>query len=1065
MVKLTSKYTISEKTHEVYSKKSNICESLFSGTFEECCDYVSNLDESIANVSYIRKLSSLNTVTEDLDDEISEIEQEFTSQNTSINSTKLPAIFKLVKFEPNTINLDYGGGKFDNAAEYLKEFDVTNLVYDPYNRTGAHNSEVIKTIKQNGGADSATCSNVLNVVKEENVRINILNNIKKLVKPNGKIYITVYEGSGSGDGAPTKAGYQMNRKTDDYLEEIKSVFPDATRRGKLITATNSNSSKLVDESISGSELHKAPLGTKLIDANGRIYVKGKHYETPWKSGDDRYSSWYLANASKLNVRYLEDNLDGSLTEDDTSNNDDYDRIDRNGSDEEQLLAAIAYQYGVSIDKAREYEKELTDKEKAKAIKWYNLRALPSKIRLKKMDESLNDPDEVLNFKRDIELADSLDDIQDLIYSLSDGVAEDNCQTAFYENEDKDLQILKDAVISALDVYLEDNEWLGESKSITKDISDIEKVVSKYDDAFYNKDEKLIDCGSEKTCRAIAKELNIGPQNTSNSPVAHLIYLDNEESLTEDSDQLDIKFADDEPEKYIKLDLMEPDDNYSHTIGGKEVPYKSHDEAKRHLKDFKFSDYEKELYEFLRSKDMYNEMYVEPDNTLCIRVENGDWKHEHLYLDNLIHKFFFDKGLIIDSQKEVTSSNNSDCFSAIHYYRIIDVVFVSTLKPTNEAIDGWDDRTGIIKRIDKYLCQNSDVKPPKGYVSRRSRNYEVLANTYGDYVTTPFSNISTDDLMLFAKEHNLINEHINKTFTEDVNKYFALMSFESGSEGPESDSFDMLAVTKASNKEEAQKYFDNQKLYGDYVTEIPETAFNEFNTELIEEDRLEDINFVMSNYVSMIFDKVEGKDTDWTISYHNETVNLKFDPSYGEYVYTLDGEGPYSHSSYEFISRDIMDYIDTHKIKSEDTQVKENTNQQLNNIKDSYLRDAWTFEPYVGSDKDNMFQTKVHRNGLGTFSVYVKGFNYNNLEELQELSEVKIQVTAIKPYDDAEYHWAKYENNVTKIIKNGKVVKKIPTDLSSMNPDSQKDAIDFVICDICNTLADLNVDIEPKMVHN
>ena len=173
--------------------------------------------------------------TEDEDDyEIENVDQEFTSENTSINSNKLPAIFHLVDFKPGTMNLDYGGGKFDNATEYLAEMNVTNLVYDPFNRSADHNKMVLSKIRSNGGADTATCSNVLNVIKEPEARINVLKNIAKLVKSSGTVYITVYEGSGSNEGAPTKSGYQLNRKTADYLEEIESVFSDVKRRGKLI---------------------------------------------------------------------------------------------------------------------------------------------------------------------------------------------------------------------------------------------------------------------------------------------------------------------------------------------------------------------------------------------------------------------------------------------------------------------------------------------------------------------------------------------------------------------------------------------------------------------------------------------------------------------------------------------------------------------------------------------------------------------------------------------------------------------------------------------------------------
>ena len=177
---------------------------------------------------------------EDYEDEIQQVDQEFTSENTSINSGKLPAVFNMVHFEPGTINLDFGGGRFDNVAEYLTQYDVVNLVYDPYNRSKEHNREVIKTIRKAGGADTATCSNVLNVIKEPEARLNVLENIKKLVKPGGTVYITVYEGSGKGNEGPTKSGYQLNRKTADYVEEIQQVFPDASRRGKLITAINSS---------------------------------------------------------------------------------------------------------------------------------------------------------------------------------------------------------------------------------------------------------------------------------------------------------------------------------------------------------------------------------------------------------------------------------------------------------------------------------------------------------------------------------------------------------------------------------------------------------------------------------------------------------------------------------------------------------------------------------------------------------------------------------------------------------------------------------------------------------
>lgn len=179
---------------------------------------------------------------EDVWDSIKDIDQEFTSENTSINAKNLPAVFNMVSFEPGTVNVDYGGGRFDNVAEYLTQYDVINMVLDPFNRSKKHNREVINLVRNHGGADTATCSNVLNVIKEPQNRMQVLENMKKLVKPGGKIYITVYEGSGKADEKATKSGYQLNRKTAEYMDEILQVFPNAQRKGKLITATNDGAS-------------------------------------------------------------------------------------------------------------------------------------------------------------------------------------------------------------------------------------------------------------------------------------------------------------------------------------------------------------------------------------------------------------------------------------------------------------------------------------------------------------------------------------------------------------------------------------------------------------------------------------------------------------------------------------------------------------------------------------------------------------------------------------------------------------------------------------------------------
>lgn len=177
-------------------------------------------------------------VTED-EFELDFPEQEFTSKKTSINKDKLPAIYGLVNFPKGSIVLDYGGGKFDNGLEYLETKGCTGYVYDPFNRDAAHNRKVLAEIRKNGGADITLCSNVLNVIKEPEVRLSVLKNIKRLTKPSGKVYILVYEGDRSGVGRQSqKDAYQLNKKTEFYLEEVQEVFPQATRKGKLILASS-----------------------------------------------------------------------------------------------------------------------------------------------------------------------------------------------------------------------------------------------------------------------------------------------------------------------------------------------------------------------------------------------------------------------------------------------------------------------------------------------------------------------------------------------------------------------------------------------------------------------------------------------------------------------------------------------------------------------------------------------------------------------------------------------------------------------------------------------------------
>lgn len=158
---------------------------------------------------------------------ISEVQQQYSSAKTSLN--QVSAGHKKIKWVAGTVNLDWGGGKSDMGTEYLKnEHDVTNFVYDPFNRSAAENAKALKS-----NPDTITNHNVLNVIQEDDVIIEMMKEWKKISSAK-TIYITVYEGNGSGEGKPTSKGYQRNQKLAEYLPLVQKVFSSASKNGSMI---------------------------------------------------------------------------------------------------------------------------------------------------------------------------------------------------------------------------------------------------------------------------------------------------------------------------------------------------------------------------------------------------------------------------------------------------------------------------------------------------------------------------------------------------------------------------------------------------------------------------------------------------------------------------------------------------------------------------------------------------------------------------------------------------------------------------------------------------------------
>lgn len=123
--------------------------------------------------------------------------------------------------------LDMGGGKYDLLTQKLREMGIRNWVFDPFNRSPAHNAFVVDMLTTRR-ADNAICSNVLNVIKEPFERKFMHRLIQSMTNETGLVFFTVYEGDGSSKGKKTTKGWQANRPTKSYLRELRRYYGNVT---------------------------------------------------------------------------------------------------------------------------------------------------------------------------------------------------------------------------------------------------------------------------------------------------------------------------------------------------------------------------------------------------------------------------------------------------------------------------------------------------------------------------------------------------------------------------------------------------------------------------------------------------------------------------------------------------------------------------------------------------------------------------------------------------------------------------------------------------------------------
>jgi hypothetical protein len=75
-----------------------------------------------------------------------------------------------------------------------------------------------------------------------------------------------------------------------------------------------------------------------------------------------------------------------------------------------------------------------------------------------------------------------------------------------------------------------------------------------------------------------------------------------------------------------------------------------------------------IEKYLNDHDVYP-LYVDYEGSdeemIWVKIDNGDWKHEHLYCTYLMKELGYE-----ECGEDITEEDGSDCYSALHTYRMV-----------------------------------------------------------------------------------------------------------------------------------------------------------------------------------------------------------------------------------------------------------------------------------------------------------------------------------------------------------------------------------------------------------
>ena len=148
-----------------------------------------------------------------------------TSKMTSQNFKKENKAYQYIPPHTKMI-FDYGCGRFKNNKDYCENKGIEWYGYDPYWKEDIENQKVLSFIEKNKDKlDCIVCSNVLNVIDNNEEVEKIISYLANISNSNTIVVFSCYRGDGTSIGKETKKDcWQRNEKPQIWKKRLSKYF-------------------------------------------------------------------------------------------------------------------------------------------------------------------------------------------------------------------------------------------------------------------------------------------------------------------------------------------------------------------------------------------------------------------------------------------------------------------------------------------------------------------------------------------------------------------------------------------------------------------------------------------------------------------------------------------------------------------------------------------------------------------------------------------------------------------------------------------------------------------------